>query len=250
MKKALGFLLTPVFLIVWLLLLYLFHAAQVVALNLFGPGAHRRTVDVLNFLLLHTLWILGTRVAFHCKATLPAGRPLIFLANHQNKLDISGIGWYLHRHHPIFVSKIELSRGMPSISYNLKHSGAALIDRDDPRQALAEIGRLGKLIEETRASAVIFPEGTRALTGEMAPFAPAGVKILLKKAPSALVVPVCIDGTWKLNRYGRFPMSVGERLSWTVLPAIEPAGRTPGEVVALAEASVRSELARHAGPAG
>jgi hypothetical protein len=36
-------------------------------------------------------------------------------------------------------------------------------------------------------------------------------------------------------------MSVGEKVSWTVLPAIEPAGKTPGEVVALAEASIRRE---------
>jgi 1-acyl-sn-glycerol-3-phosphate acyltransferase len=246
MKKLLGCLFTPIFLIVWLLLLYLFHGVQVVAFRAFGPRAHQRTVVWLNCALVHALWLLGTRIGVSHATPLPTDRPIIFIANHQNKLDISGIGWYLRKHTPRFVSKIELAHRIPSVSYNLRHSGAALIDRDDPRQAIKEIGRLGSLIEETRSAAVIFPEGTRSRTGEMAPFQTAGVKILLKKAPSALVVPIYIHDTWKLNRYGSFPMSFGEHLHWSVLAGIEPAGKTPDEVAALAEASVRAEQARFA----
>lgn len=244
MKKLLGCILTPVFLIVWLLLLYVFHAVQVVALRVFGIRAHQRSVVWLNCALVHALWILGTRISARYAEPLPVDRPIIFIANHQNKLDISGIGWYLRRHTPRYVSKVELARGIPSVSYNLRHSGAALIDRDDPRQAIKEIGRLGSLIEQACGSAVIFPEGTRSRSGEMAPFQPAGVKILLKKAPSALVVPIYIHDTWTLNRYGNFPMSVGERLCWSVLPAIEPAGKSPDEIAALAEARVRAERTR------
>ncbi len=244
MKKLLSYILTPIFLIVWLMLLNIFHVVQFVALNVFGARAHQGSVTVLNFLLVHALWILGTRLSSSQVAPLPRDRPLIFVANHQNKLDISGISWYLRRHAPKFVSKIELARGIPSVSYNLRHSGAALIDRDDPRQALKEIGRLGKLIEDTRGSAVIFPEGTRSLTGALAPFQAGGVKTLLKKAPSALIVPIYIHNSWTLNRYGSFPMGVGEQLSWTVLPAIEPAGRSLDEVVAEAESSIRAEHSR------
>ncbi len=245
MKKLLGWMLTPIFLIVWLLLLYLFHGIQVIAFRGFGSRAHQRTVVWLNCALVHSLWLLGTRIGVsRAGPPLPTDRPIIFIANHQNKLDISGIGWYLRQHTPRFVSKVELAKRIPSVSYNLRHSGAALIDRDDPRQAIKEIGRLGTLIEETRSAAVIFPEGTRSKTGTMAPFQTAGVKILLKKAPSALVVPIYIHDTWKLNRYGSFPMSFGERLHWSVLPAIETAGKTPDEVAALAEASVRAEQVR------
>jgi len=242
-KKFLGFILTPLFLLVWGLLLNVFHLAQVIALKGFGADAHRRCVDWLNFSLIHALWILGTRIGVRFTQALPAGRPIIFVANHQNKLDIPGISWYLRRYSPKFVSKIELGKGIPSISYNLRHSGAALIDRGDVRQSLKEIGRLGQLIEATRSSAVIFPEGTRSTSGEMKAFATGGIKVLLKKTPSALVVPVYIHDTWKLNRYGRFPMPVGERISWTVLAAIEPEGKTPDEVAALAEQSIRCEYA-------
>lgn len=243
-KKLLGYILTPLFLIVWLLLLYVFQVVQIIALRGFGPRAHARSIVWLNFFLVHTLWILGTRIAVRFVGPLPTDRPTVFVANHQNKLDIAGISWYLRHFSPRFVSKVELARGIPSVSYNLRHSGAALIDRDDARQALREIGRLGKLIEQTRGSAVIFPEGTRSKNGEMAPFQTGGIKILLKNAPSAQVVPIYIHNAWTLNRYGSFPMGVGERLSWNVLSPIETAGRTSDQVAALAETAIRAEQSR------
>ncbi|MDB5985794.1 MAG: 1-acyl-sn-glycerol-3-phosphate acyltransferase [Nevskia sp.] len=241
MKKFLSYLLTPIFLLVWFLLLSIFHLVQVVAYRGFGVKAHRRSVDLMNLLMIRALWILGVRCSARFCEALPTDRAIIFVANHQNKFDIPGLSWYLRCYAPKFVSKIELSRGIPSISYNLRHSGAALIDRSDARQALTEIGRLGALIESTHTAAVIFPEGTRSTTGELQEFATAGVKILLKRAPGAVVVPVYIHDTWKLNRYGRFPMSAGERVSWTVLPMIEPKGKLPDQVVALAQASIRRE---------
>ncbi len=122
-----------------------------------------------------------------------------------------------------------------------------MIDRSDPRQALREIGRLGSRIEATQGAAVIFPEGTRSTSGVIASFQSAGVKILLKNAPDAVVVPIYIHDTWKVNRYGSFPMSFGEHLSWNVLPAIDPGGRSSGDVVAAAEAAIRSAQAQLTG---
>ena len=241
MKKSLSHLLSPVFFLVWLILLNLFHGLQMIARNLFGERAHQRTVDALNFFLLHSLWLLGTRIRVRFSEPLPKphSRPIIFVANHQNKLDVVGVSWYLRRYSPKFVSKIELSKGIPSVSYNLRHSGAALINRDDAKQSLTEIGRLGLLIEETNSAAVIFPEGTRSLTGEMKAFNAAGIKLLLKKSPNALVVPIYIHNTWALNRFGKYPMSVGENISWTILPAIDPHDKTAAEVAVLVEESIR-----------
>ena len=245
MKKLLGYLLTPPFLLMWGLLLCVFHVLQVVAFKVFGADAHRHTVDALNFCLIQNLRLLGTRIHVLHPDDLPTDRPIIFIANHQNPFDIPGVAWYLRRHAPKFVAKIELARGIPSISYNLRHSGAALINRSDTRQSLKEIGRLGTLIEDTRSSAVIFPEGTRSRTGVTALFASGGVKTLLKKAPNALIVPVYIHNTWALNRYGRFPMSVGETIGWSVLPTIEPRGMTPDEAVALAEQRIGEAYRAH-----
>ena len=86
---------------------------------------------------------------------------------------------------------------------------------------------------------MIFPEGSARAPASIALFQSAGVKILLKNAPGALVVPVYIHDTWKLNRFGTFPMSAGESVGWTVLDPIEPAGLKADDVAALAERRIR-----------
>ena len=139
--------------------------------------------------------------------------------------------WYLRQHFPVFVSKIELAQGIPSISYNLRKSGAALIDRTDGKQAVVEIAKLGKTIERMNFSACIFPEGTRSRTGTMKPFSVGGVAILLKTAPNALVVPIAIENVNKLNPQGYFPLVSFQHLIWTMLPPIERFDKTPEEIV-------------------
>jgi hypothetical protein len=51
MKKCLGFLLTPIFLLVWLIWLNVFHVLQIVALKGLGQKAHQNVpiyiVDIL-----------------------------------------------------------------------------------------------------------------------------------------------------------------------------------------------------------
>ena len=43
-----------------------------------------------------------------------------------------------------------------------------------------------------------------------------GLKTLLKNAPSALVVPISINNSWKLLRYGKFPMGLNCHLTFDV----------------------------------
>lgn len=242
MKKIIDYLLSSIYLLYFGLVLVVFHLIQVVCFNFFSRKTHQKSVHWLNGFLLHGLWILGTRLDFKAKAELPTDRPVIFIANHQSMFDIIGMIWYLRKNYPIFVSKVELAKGIPSISYNLRKSGAALIDRKDGKQAIMEIARLGKLIEETKFSAAIFPEGTRSRTGELKTFALGGVGILIKKAPNALVVPIAVKNTGKLNPKGIFPLSSCEKLSWTVLAPIEPKGKTTEEVVEAAKAAIEYEI--------
>lgn len=242
MKKIIDYVLGSLYLLYFGLVLVIFHPIQMVCFHLFGRRVHQKSVHVLNGFLLHGLYILGTRLGFKANATLPTDRPVIFIANHQSMFDIVGMIWYLRKNFPLFVSKKELAKGIPSISYNLQKSGAALIDRQDGKQAIMEIARLAKLIEETKFSAAIFPEGTRSRTGELKAFATGGVAILVKKAPNALVVPIAIKNTGKLNPKGIFPLSSFESLSWTVLEPIEPKGKTVDEIVELAKSSIENEL--------
>lgn len=247
MKKILDYLLSALYLIHFGLTLLVFHVAQVIAFHIFGKEAHRRVVDGLNFSLTFGMYLTGARIRLAVKTILPQNRPIVFVANHQSQFDIAAVYWFMRRHRPRFVSKIELAKGVPSISYNLRKSGAALIDRKDGKQAIAEIARLGKLIQDEKASAIIFPEGTRTASGIMKPFVAGGVATLLKRAPDALVVPVAIDGTGAFNPKGMFPLKSFSTLTWTVLPGIEPAGRKVDDILTEAQDAIRLELRQISG---
>ena len=109
-----------------------------------------------------------------------------------------------------------MGKGIPSVSFNLKHGGSVLIDRKDPKQALPAIKSLGQYIQKNHRSAVIFPEGTRSKNGQPKRFSENGVKMLCKFAPEAYVVPLTVNNSWKMFRFGMFPMGIGSRITLEV----------------------------------
>ncbi|OYQ32141.1 1-acyl-sn-glycerol-3-phosphate acyltransferase [Flavobacterium cyanobacteriorum] len=216
MQKVFSYPISVVYYIVFLLLLVLFHPIQWICLNIFGYQAHKKSVDILNLGIVRATHLLGTAYTFTGREKVPHGVPLIIVANHQSMYDIPAIIWFMRRFHPKFISKKELGKGIPSVSYNLRHGGSVLIDRKDPKQALPAIKSMADYIEKNKRSAVIFPEGTRSKTGVPKRFSENGLKILCKYAPSAYIVPVSINNSWKLVRFGQFPLGLGCHLTFTI----------------------------------
>jgi len=216
MKKIISYPLSIITCFLFLFFICLFQPIQYICLNIFGYEAHKKSVDVLNFFLLHSLWATFNTAEVEFKAEIPQGKPIIFVANHQGIFDIIGMGWFLRKYHLKYVSKIELGRGIPSVSYNLHHGGSVLIDRKDPKQALPALKKMGEYIQTNNRSTVIYPEGTRSRDGKPGTFAPNGLKILCKYAPHALVVPISINNSWKIFQYGGFPLGIGNRLKFTI----------------------------------
>jgi len=221
MKKIFAYPVTLIYYLFFGTLLGIFHIAQVTAYNLFGYSAHKKTVDLLNYLLVKNLYTLFCRPLFQGFENLPQNIPLIVVSNHQSMFDISPIVWGFHRHHIKFISKKELGKGIPSISYNLRKGGSALIDRKSGSQAIKEILKLGKNMEQKKWSACIFPEGTRSKNGKLKKFQLAGFKTLLKASPSALIVPFVINGNYKLHKWGSFPLNIGLKLKYTALQPVD-----------------------------
>ncbi len=242
MNKFFGYIFTPLFYFFFLLTLIVFQPVQWICYRFFGYKAHKVSVDVLNFFLTYCDLFLGSSVTFIHKQQLPKGQPIIFVANHQSMYDIPGIIWFLRKHHMKFISKIELTKGIPSISFNLKYGGGANIDRKDSKQAVVEILKLGRRMKAHNWSAAIFPEGTRAKDGLMKPFQVGGIATLLKVVPNALIVPIAIENSWKLVQYGTFPLSFGEKIRWTVLKPIDKEGKTLDEITLEAENAIRAVL--------
>ena len=104
-STLLGCLLTPVYLLVFGLLLVVFHPVQVLCRTAGGYGAHKKSVDIMNFLIVKSLIILGARVSFRGIETLPVDRPIILISNHQSLFDIPPIVWGFRAHHPKFIAK-------------------------------------------------------------------------------------------------------------------------------------------------
>jgi 1-acyl-sn-glycerol-3-phosphate acyltransferase len=216
MEKLISYPISVVFYLCFGLFLCIFHPIQWVCFNVFGYQAHKKSVDYLNFFLVRCTNLLVTTYTFKNRKLIPEDVPIIFVANHQSLYDIVGIIWYLRKHHAKFVSKKELGKGIPSVSYNLRHGGSILIDRKDPKQAIPLIKGLSEYIEKNNRSAVIFPEGTRSKDGKPKEFAQNGLKILFKYAPSAYVVPISINNSWKMVKFGTFPMGLGNKLEFII----------------------------------
>ena len=216
MEKLVSYPISVVYYLCFGLTLVIFHPIQWICLNVFGYQAHKKSVDYLILFLVRCTNILGTTYSVKNKEVIPNNVPIIFVANHQSLYDIIGIIWYLRRFHAKFVSKKELGKGIPSVSYNLRHGGSVLIDRKDPKQALPVIKGLGEYIEKNKRSAVIFPEGTRSKTGKPKEFAQSGLKILCKYAPNAYIVPISINNSWKMVKFGAFPMGLGNKLEFII----------------------------------
>ena len=212
MEKIISYPLSILYYCIFLLWLIIFHPIQWFCLNLFGYNAHRISVAYMNWFLVRSAHILGTTFHIEGMENVPENQPLIIVANHQSLHDITTMIWFLRKTHPKFISKIELGKGIPSVSYNLRHGGSALIDRKDPKQALPAIKKVAELINKNNYAIVIFPEGTRSKTGEPKPFATSGMKMLYKFAPNAYFLPITINNSWKTTKFGQFPLGLGVQL--------------------------------------
>jgi 1-acyl-sn-glycerol-3-phosphate acyltransferase len=235
MQKIISYPVTAIAMVVFFVFLLVFHPIQWICFNVFGYQAHKKSVDYLNCILVRTGHLIGTRYEVVGRENIPKGVPIIFVANHQSLYDIICIIWFLRKWHPKFVSKIELAKGVPSVSYNLRHGGSALIDRKNPKQAIPAISGLGKYIERTGRSAVIFPEGTRSSNGQPKPFSTTGLKILCENAPSAFMVPITINNSWKINKYGFFPLGLGNKLTFVVHKPYSVSSMTFDEIIGKTE---------------
>ena len=243
MQKIISYPITVLFYLVFLLCLLVFHPIQWLCYNVFGYNAHRISVAVLNGFLVRSTHILGTSYTLIGKENLPVNVPVVFVANHQSLYDIPPFISFLRKWEPKFISKKELGKGIPSVSYNLRHGGSALIDRKDPKQALSAIKECATYINKNKYSVVIFPEGTRSKTGKPKAFSANGLKMLYKFAPDAYFVPVTIENSWKMTRYGgSFPLGLGNKLVFTIHKALKGSDYSFDDLFAKVEDNVTKSI--------
>lgn len=247
MKKLsliVSYILTSLFYLAFGFFLLLFDVIQRVCFYLFGYKAHKVSVDIFNGIAVLSMRIVGTRFNINDNCELPKDAPVLIVSNHQSMWDISPISWYLRRLHPKFISKKELGRGVPTISFNLKKGGSVLIDRKDREQSHKALIDFADYLNKTKRAGVIFPEGSRSRTGELKDFKVGGLKTLIEYLKGAYIVPVSISNSWKLQRNGLFPVPLNVHFKMTVHPAIQINLQSVDELIHSLESIIHKEVVR------
>ncbi|MBV9333660.1 MAG: 1-acyl-sn-glycerol-3-phosphate acyltransferase [Candidatus Eremiobacteraeota bacterium] len=148
-----------------------------------------------------TLW----RARVYGAQNVPATGPLIVACNHISYFDPPFMGCFCPRRIR-YMAKKELFE-IPVLGAVITGLGAYAVDRHG--SAAAAIKRSLHVLKEGGAIG-IFPEGTRNLTGSVAPQTGVALLAALSQAP---VVPACIHGTDRALRLARVDVAFGAPLS-------------------------------------
>lgn len=131
---------------------------------------HQIDPSARNFKRTATAWgrvilaLCGIRVAVTDRAQLDAGTPFIFVANHQNLLDILALSAALP--YPFgFLAKEELAR-VPFLGLAIRNSASIFIDKRDARRAVTSLKAAGERIRGGN-SVLVFVEGTRSYSATL-----------------------------------------------------------------------------------
>ena len=246
--RLVDWLVTPFFLIAFVGSLIAFDPLLRIS-RLFGLRPEENLGGALQWWLARIVFpIAGTRLSVERDPAVRSGAPYLVIANHQSMFDIPIFAALLFSNYPKYISKRELARWIPSISYNLRRGGHAIIDRNDRAGSVTAIRQLADQVRERGVTAVIFPEGTRARHGALGSFKPAGALALLRSAPEVPVVVVAIDESWRLLRWNLLPIPFGTRVRVSIgTPIARQPGEDPQALLDGARAQIERTLARWRG---
>lgn len=134
--------------------------------------------------------ICGLRVEVHGAKGVDSAHPCIFMSNHQSALDIVVLIATIPSSFR-FVAKRELAV-IPVFGWAMALGGHIFIDRADREKAIESLKRAEEKIRQG-AKVILFPEGTRSLTGDLAEFKRGGFRLAI--GAQVPIVPVSISGT-------------------------------------------------------
>lgn len=140
----------------------------------------------------------GIRVTLEGAEHFDTTSPQIVVANHASFFDILALLAWLPVP-PKFIAKKELYR-IPVFGGAIKAAGHVRIDRKNLSQAFGAYAEAAKEMKENNLAVVVYPEGTRTLTGDLLPF---------KKGPFVFaiesgvpIVPCYVGGAFGIQPKG------------------------------------------------
>ncbi len=158
--------------------------------------------------------LMGKKVRIEGKDNIKKGERYILLANHSSMFDIIAImaaypnvSWFGHERLlriPLFKQMLLMTDYIPMQISNIKNTRLML-------ESLEEKAK-------TRTIA-IFPEGTRTLDGKLNSFYRGFIHLL--RATENDILPVTLNGFYKLKPKNRFSIHFGSSLGMVIHPPLE-----------------------------
>jgi len=183
--------------------------------------------------------LAGVRLEVIGREKIPAGRAVVFMANHQSMCDPPALISVLPRIRVLL--KKELFR-IPILGRGMKISGFIAVDRANRERSMQAVDEAVAALK-AGDSFLVYPEGTRTPDGRLLPFKK-GAFVLAIKA-QALIVPISLSGGTRILRKGQSTIRPGT-LRITIHDPIETAGyavEDRKEVIKLVRAAVIAGLA-------
>ena len=107
---------------------------------------------------------------------------------------------------------------------------------------MPQLKEFGADLQAKRGAGLIFPEGTRSRNGVPRPFKIKGLQTIMEQMPDGYVVPVTINNSWKILKYGQFPLGIGNLISFYVHKPIKIEQDRIIEQIEEVEAKVKSMI--------
>jgi 1-acyl-sn-glycerol-3-phosphate acyltransferase len=169
----------------------------------------------------------GVTVSVSGLEHLDPGASYVFASNHQSIYDIPIIFASLDYQLRI-VAKASLGR-FPFLGWHLSRTGHLLVDRRNPGSAI--VRKMKRLIG-AHHSLIVFPEGTRSATGEVARFKKGPFLVAMES--QLPIVPLSVAGSRHVMLKGRL-MTCPGHVQLTIHPPVPTSGMTRHHIQEFAE---------------
>jgi len=144
------------------------------------------------------LWGSGVKVKVEGLEKIAAEGSYVFVSNHLSYMDTPVVLANI----PVqfrFLAKSGLFK-IPLLGTHLARAGHISVPRDDARAAVKTMTTAAQVIRERGISLLVFPEGGRSQTGELASFKEGAAYIAIRAGVP--LVPIALQGTREVLPFG------------------------------------------------
>ncbi|MCB0351141.1 MAG: 1-acylglycerol-3-phosphate O-acyltransferase [Bdellovibrionales bacterium] len=166
---------------------------------------------------------LGIKIIEKNLKNLTQAQPCVYIANHQNILDIIFLAAVFPQNSVVIGKKAV--RWIPLFGWVFWLSGHLLVERKDFTKAMSTMGEAQEAIEKRGVSIWLFPEGTRSEGRGLLPFKKGAFHLAIDaQVPIVPIVASAYFGKLNLNKPNAGTVTV------EALPPIETKGKTKDDV--------------------